>query len=964
MKKIWTLLFMTILIFPMFSMSLMSDNNPTSQSQEDFINFLVNNKETLKYESFGTFEHEEWIEVRVYCNDETRKKIEENIAEFNYKEYNYKNSGVGTGTLFVIFNKNAVSGSDVVQKTVVKKKKKCPRKVFVEFREIGKKNFSDYKYFEKKLIDGGVSPVYSGFAGTVGEVFISAGDKVSAGDVILNFDISEIEKNLKEAKSSLADWKVTLRKRMQWKVRSPRAELQAENKVKSLEARIEELNSLKNNNTILSDKKGQIISVVSQGTVLEEGDEVGKILDNTIMKMIFSGDDASLLSGLNEISVKFEGIDKLRDGKVEKIGDKVTVSFENGDLKLSSKSVGRFKVLLKTYNDAVVLKESEIKKDNEGNFVYIVNKKRAKKVYIKTGPAESGEIVVLSGLNEGDEFITTDDDCIYDGKKIKFTPPAKKKQKIEKKKIVKKKKEKKQKAKYVKKEEKPVDTDKVRFIEKKDWSDFDNCPSTLKVKTKVVGKTDFIGYETFDSFVISGDFKSIQSDFSGIVSDVYVSTGETVSSGKLLLDIDTENISKRLENAKNSLSEWKRLLSEIEKWTERSINLENELKEKIRKISILIPKYNNAITNSKIYSPVDGTVNFIVRKGDAFNEHDLLVKIEDSSSVRVSVNVKDASKYSENMKVEVGFKGVEGTFPATLRIEDGKVVAVVDNHSKSLVPGIKAKVNIQREFNDVISLYKSEFLRDSDGYFCYIVKGKRAARIDLITGADNGNQMLILSGLNIGDELITSGFDCLEDGKKIKIKYFDPNIGKYVIKRTKEEKKSIEGRLFEKKVAAGLGLGLYTVSDDVFKGVYGSAVLSGVLDLSFNVFNRVELFTNIMYIPKSGSSESITKVDLSMFSFYIGGKYLINWTGKFLPYIGVALNSLAVKETSDELNLDTSYRTSVGFSGIGGFYYKLKDNINIKFDLRYDVNKMKIEEYDYELDFSGIKFVLGVVFRF
>ncbi len=96
----------------------------------------------------------------------------------------------------------------------------------------------------------------------------------------------------------------------------------------------------------------------------------------------------------------------------------------------------------------------------------------------------------------------------------------------------------------------------------------------------------------------------------------------------------------------------------------------------------------------------------------------------------------------------------------------------------------------------------------------------------------------------------------------------------------------------------------------------------------------------------------------------LGAKYLINWTGKFLPYIGVAMNSIAVKEKSAELDLETSFRTSIGFSGIGGFYYKLKENMNIKFDIRYDVNKMKVEEFDSELDFSGIKVALGLVLRF
>ncbi len=958
MKKTWILPLIIVFGFSIFSGVFLSGQNISAPNHEKFIDFLVKNKETLKYESFGTFEHEDLIEVRVYCSEESGKKIGESISKFDCKEYRYKSKDHSTGTLFVLFSKNGSYKNSVVKK--ITKKKKCPRKVFVEFKQIKKVPFNDYKYFEKGIYDGGKSEIISTVAGKVAKVFLNSGDRVEEGDILINFDLLKYNDQIKETETLLAGWRIKLKKRKQWKVRSARAELQAEKKIKEIELKLEEFKALKKESVFASDKTGQIVDVVKSGSVLSVGDTVATVLDNSVMKMSFSGDDAALISKLDRLSVKFDGVDNVRIGKVKNVNGKVVVSFDNSDLKLSSKSVGKFKVLLKTYESEVVLNKSLVNRDSFGDYVYCVKKKRAVKVVVRTGPEEDGKVVILSGLNEGDKVITTKDDCLRNGKRIKFkvSAPAKKKEK----KVIKREKPVR---KIVKREEKPVVSNTVRFMEKKGWSDFENCPSSVKVKTRIVKRGVFSGYETFNSVIVSGTVETVDSEIDGLISKSNASVGSEVSSGQLLIAYDVEDIKKRLENARSSLNEWKKLLSDIEGWKERSESLENELKEKIRVRSLLIPKLSGMISNPNIYSPVDGTVVSIVRSGDSVKKGNNILKIKDDSKVYIPINTADISNYGRDLKVRTAFKGVSGEFDGKLKISGERVYVVVDNYSKNLKVGMKAKVNILREYPNVIVVNKSEILRDSNGYYSYIVKNRRAKKVPLVIGADKGSKIIVLSGLKDGDEQIITNFDCLDDGKKIRVLYYDSTLGKYVIRRTEKEKVALLNRIFSKKMAAGIGFGYYSVTDKLFTGLYGSGIISGVVDLSVNVLNRVELFANVWYIPKSGSSKSISEVNLTMFSFYIGGKFIFGGNNsKVLPYVGAALNSLAVKEKSEELELDTSFRTSVGFSGIGGLYYKFKENINLKFDIRYDFNKMKIEELDSELDFSGIKIALGVVFRF
>jgi len=965
MRKTWVLPLAMMFIFSMFFGVLLVGQDVSGQEYEDFIDFLVKNKVILKYESFGTFEHENLIEVRVYCSDESRKKIEENISEFNCKEYRYKSADYGTGTLFVLFLKKGSSEKKVLKATKLGKKKKCPRKVFVEFKRIKRAPLSEYKYFEKGILDGGKSIMVSKVGGEVAKVFLSSGDKVEEGDILLNFDSLKHEKQIKETETLLAGWRIKLKKRKQWKVRSARAELQAENKIKEIEIKLEEFKAMKEESVLVADKSGQIVDVVKSGTVLSVGDKVATILDNSTMKMIFSGDDANLISKFDQLSVKFDGVDEVRIGKVKNVNGKVVVSFDNSDLKLSSKNLAKFRVLLKTHESVITLDKSLIKKDVFGNYVFLVRKKRAIKVVVKTGLEGDGKVMILSGLNEGDKIITTNDDCLHNKKRIKFNAPEPAKKIIKKtdntdERVIKREKSAR---KIIKREEKPVVSNTVRFMKKKGWSDFENCPSTVKVKTRVVKRDVFSGYEVFNSVVVSGTVETINSEIDGFVSVANASVGSDVSRGQLLITFDTDNMKMKLGNARSSLDEWKKLLSNIESWEERSENLENELKEKIRNISLLIPKLSNMISNPNIYSPIDGIVVSTVRSGDSIKNGNTLLKIKDNSRVNIPINTANISNYSEGFKVKATFEGLSNEFNGKLKISNGKIHVVVNNYSNVLKAGMKAKVNILREYRNVIVANKSEILRDSYGYYAYVSKNRKAKRVSLITGADKGSKIMILSGLKDGDEQIITGFDCIDNGKRIRVEYYDSTSGKYVVRRTEREKIAFSNRVIKKKMAAGIGFGYYSVTDDLFSGIYGSGIISGVFDISFNVFDRVELFVNAWYISKSGSTDAIKEVNLSMYSFYIGGKYIFG-KDKILPFIGIALNSLAVKEESKELELDTSFRTSVGFSGIGGFYYRFKENINLKFDIRYDFNKMKIEEFDSELDFSGIKVALGVVFRF
>lgn len=70
--------------------------------------------------------------------------------------------------------------------------------------------------------------------------------------------------------------------------------------------------------------------------------------------------------------------------------------------------------------DQLIIKRESVKKDQDGReFVFVIQDNKAVKTYISTGPSDSTNIAVLSGLNENDIIIVNPSLTVQDGSPLK-----------------------------------------------------------------------------------------------------------------------------------------------------------------------------------------------------------------------------------------------------------------------------------------------------------------------------------------------------------------------------------------------------------------------------------------------------------------------------------------------------------------------------------------------------------------
>jgi RND family efflux transporter MFP subunit len=443
------------LIFVLFAVNVFGLMMAEEQKGlDEFLTYLKENKDTLKYSTYGLIEHAEDVVVKIYGPKSSKLILLENLKEFNHKEIAVEESSADQIIFTVTFYKvqppeeekkteaveSAVVEEKAEEKPEVEKKeviaeskeapqpeakkpeeikKKCPRKVKVQIREMVPQNFQEYKYFEKPVSADQEVELTALLSAKVKEVLVSVGDRVTKDQVLVVFDSEALEKEVRDTQAQVEKWKKILYQRQHWKERSSRAEKQAEEKLEEAKKMLTEKETELSQAQVRAPFDGRVLFVVTPEESLEIGAVVLKMETDHIMKVEIDDIDAQFFTPDQEIKISAPEYEETLTGIVTEVDGKLKIRIKNEGFKLSTGKTVKFRVLIKTYDDALVLPESEILKDEQGSYVYIVFGKRASRRDLALGPVEKGQVLIFSGLEKGDEVIVTNVECLKEGKRIK-----------------------------------------------------------------------------------------------------------------------------------------------------------------------------------------------------------------------------------------------------------------------------------------------------------------------------------------------------------------------------------------------------------------------------------------------------------------------------------------------------------------------------------------------------------------
>ena len=307
-----------------------------------------------------------------------------------------------------------------------------------------------------------------------------------------------------------------------------------------------------------------------------------------------------------------------------------------------------------------------------------------------------------------------------------------------------------------------------------------------------VEQTDEIGTINLNGYVKANNPIGIFVDKKLKVKEVFIKNGDFVEKGQILMTFDddeTNKLNRSIEKERINLQKIQRDLNttrELYKLGGASRDEVKNLEDSARISQLNIDEYVEVLskTATEVRSPVDGVVsNLKAQENYLVDTDSSLLEIIDADDLRIIVEIPEYNtqtvKLGQSIKVRQDIsdddKVYDGEITKISRLsttssmtgENVLEAEVKTNETiPNLVPGFKIKAVLQLKSDVKNIIIPKIALQNEEGkYFVYTLDEKNTIRKKIITIKNIvGDNIIVLSGLNPGEEIVLTPDNRLRDG--------------------------------------------------------------------------------------------------------------------------------------------------------------------------------------------------------
>ncbi len=276
----------------------------------------------------------------------------------------------------------------------------------------------------------------------VDQIHFNDGSIVKKGDLLIQFDESLAQAEVREAEARYRKAKIEYELLDKLANRGAAAKIKKEQAYSDMQTTSAQLNSAKvklEKHKILAPFGGMIgIKHVSVGQFIQSGMDLVKLVDNHPLKVDFTVAEVDIdkIYVSQEVKV-YVGGDAFHSysakiNAIEPESDKVSHSFNvraildvPEEVAVNSQVLkpGRFVKVRITVNDGeqgIVIPESAVEKSGNESMVYVVSDGMAIRRLVTPGMRKDGNVEIITGVNEGDLVITKGKEGVSDGRAVRI----------------------------------------------------------------------------------------------------------------------------------------------------------------------------------------------------------------------------------------------------------------------------------------------------------------------------------------------------------------------------------------------------------------------------------------------------------------------------------------------------------------------------------------------------------------
>ena len=283
--------------------------------------------------------------------------------------------------------------------------------------------------------------IYPQFSGTLLTLNVTAGQKVSKGQVLGKIDDGGLSQQVAQLETQAALAKTTFeRQKRLWdqKIGSEIQYLQAQTNMISQQKAVSQLRAQLSRTIITAPISGVVDEIIiERGQVVAPGQGILRIVNLSNMYVSTSVPESYIgkLKVGTPVDVALSSLGKTYTGKIRQIANNINptnrsfnieVSVPNKENMLRPNQVAKLRIVDYANQKAVVVPTNVVQEDGEGNkFVYVVSNSNgktgvAKKVIVEPGNSSDNKTEILSGLAVDDIVVTEGANTISDGMKLNF----------------------------------------------------------------------------------------------------------------------------------------------------------------------------------------------------------------------------------------------------------------------------------------------------------------------------------------------------------------------------------------------------------------------------------------------------------------------------------------------------------------------------------------------------------------
>lgn len=307
----------------------------------------------------------------------------------------------------------------------------------------------------------------------------------------------------------------------------------------------------------------------------------------------------------------------------------------------------------------------------------------------------------------------------------------------------------------------------------------------VPVEVAVINPEAFSNYLNVTGSVLPNEALELKSEVPGIIERISFEEGQNVKKGQLLFSIRNTDLQAQLQKARarqqlfaDSENRYRQLLEREAVSQEEFDIATSDLRTAEADIQLLEAQ----LAKTRVYAPFNGTVGLrMVSQGSYVAQGTPIASLYDLEPAKIEFSVpgKYSGDIEQGSSIRFTTDGSKQTYegkiyalepqidPATRTL---KIRALSPNPDHSLLPGQFARVRLTLEsLDNALMVPTQSVVPELNGHKVFLVKGGKVTEQKVQIGMRTETQVQIMSGLQAGDTVLTTGILQARPGSPVQV---------------------------------------------------------------------------------------------------------------------------------------------------------------------------------------------------